>query len=172
MTAGTIRLSSEPPLPPSEATHRRRHLAADLEHVPDDALTRLQYLQPQVGCFNRCTFCSQHAGRDVWQLTPAGLDDLVAVLAHTARSRRLRIAAGRTTHRPGVLFPYLDNDIASYPYLDRLVEHAVNELGVQLRISTVGYPAQDHDLADMHTRIATSHANGLAGVRFSLADRA
>ncbi|MDQ3239450.1 MAG: hypothetical protein M3P33_02915 [bacterium] len=116
-----------------------RRLVDHLSLLPDEAFAKLQYLQPQVGCFNRCAFCSQSAGSDIWQFTEKGLADLFIGL-RTAIDLRFpeRIELGqkigfeRRSHRPGVLFPYLDNDIASYPYLDTYIKLATAELGAQV----------------------------------------
>ncbi|MGW6499301.1 hypothetical protein [Nonomuraea angiospora] len=142
-------------------------LLDQLRNLPDDAFTRLQYLTPATGCFNRCAFCSQQAGRDVWQLTKGGLTSFARAFADVAAERNLRIAGGRI-HRPGVLFPYLDNDIASYPHLDTMCELARDVLGVRLRASTVGYSSLNPHLAAMHERIAKQYAEVFDGIRFSL----
>jgi hypothetical protein len=142
-------------------------LASQFRALPDEAFTRLQYFSPATGCFNRCVFCSQQAGRDIWQLTASGLADVAGAFARVAAERGLRIAAGRT-HRPGVLFPYLDNDIASYPHLDILCALAHNVLQVKLRISTVGYSRHNTALAAMHQRITAHHSHVFDGIRLSL----
>src|SRR4051794_3660488 len=111
----------------------RPGLADQLRALPDEAFTRLQYLTPATGCFNRCAFCSQQAGRDLWQLTRDGLTGFATAFADIAAERGLQIA-GERTHRPGVLFPYLDNDIASYPHLDELCRLANDVLRVRLRV--------------------------------------
>jgi len=142
-------------------------LASQFRALPDEAFTRLQYFSPATGCFNRCAFCSQHAGRDIWQLTAGGLTDVATALAEVAAERGLRIAAGRI-HRPGVLFPYLDNDIASYPHLDILCALARDVLQVKLRISTVGYSRHNAGLAVMHQRVAAHYGHVFDGIRLSL----
>ena len=148
-------------------TARQADLAAQFRELPDVAFTRLQYLSPATGCFNRCAFCSQQAGRDIWQLTPSGLTDVATAIAVVAAERGLRIAGGRA-HRPGVLFPYLDNDIGSYPYLDLFCVLAKETLDVKLRISTVGYSSRSPHLTAMHERIARCHADVLDGIRLSV----
>jgi hypothetical protein len=145
----------------------RQDLADQFRQLPDEAFTRLQYLAPATGCFNRCAFCSQHAGREVWQLTAAGLADVVHAIAAVAAERNLQLAGGRA-HRPGVLFPYLDNDIGSYPYLDALCGLARDVLHVKLRISTVGYSSRSPHLAAMHQRIVANYGDVLDGVRLSV----
>jgi hypothetical protein len=142
-------------------------LLDQLRALPDDAFTRLQYLSPATGCFNRCGFCSQQAGRDVWQFTQQGLTAFARSFARVAGERGLTIAGGRI-HRPGVLFPYLDNDIASYPHLDTLCGLARDVLGVRLRVSTVGYSSLNPHLAAMHQRIAEEYGEVFDGIRLSL----
>jgi hypothetical protein len=145
----------------------RSGLADQLRVLPDEAFTRLQYLTPATGCFNRCGFCSQQAGRDVFQLTRDGLTRFAHAFAAVAAERGLAIAGGRI-HRPGVLFPYLDNDIASYPHLDDLCRLARDVLGVRLRVSTVGYSALNPRLVAMHQRIAADYGEVFDGIRISL----
>ncbi|WP_031072064.1 hypothetical protein [Streptomyces sp. NRRL WC-3742] len=142
-------------------------LRDQLRELPDEAFTRLQYLAPAVGCLNACAMCSQGAGHDVWQLTERGLTDLVGALADVAAERGLRLAGGRD-HRPGVLFPYLDNDIASYPYLDTYAALARDVLGVKLRVSTIGYSSNSPQLVAMHQRIVSGYGDVFSGIRFSL----
>lgn len=142
-------------------------LREQLRTLPDEAFTRLQYLAPAVGCFNRCAFCSQAAGRDVWQLTKPGLTDLLTTVAEVATERGAGIASGRI-HRPGVIFPYLDNDIGSYPHLDTYAALARNVLKVRLRVSTVGYSAQSRPLSAMHRRLVSDYPDVFDGIRFSV----
>jgi hypothetical protein len=149
------------------STTARPDLAAQFRRLPDEAFTRLQYLAPATGCFNRCAFCSQHAGRDVWQLTATGLADVAHAIATVAAERGLRLADGRA-HRPGVLFPYLDNDIGSYPHLDLMCSLARDVLHVKLRISTVGYSSRSPHLVAMHQRIVHDYGDVLDGVRLSV----
>ena len=146
---------------------RRQDLADQFRQLPDEAFTRLQYLAPATGCFNRCAFCSQHAGREVWQLTADGLTNVAHAIATVAAERGLRLAGGRP-HRPGVLFPYLDNDIGSYPHLEALCGLARDVLHVKLRISTVGYSNRSPHLAAMHQRIVADYGDVLDGVRLSV----
>ncbi|MFC5724985.1 hypothetical protein ACFP1Z_33070 [Streptomyces gamaensis] len=149
------------------ATTMTSGLRDQLRALPDDAFTRLQYLAPAIGCFNRCAFCSQSAGRDVWQLTRTGLVAVLTTLADVAAERGLTIAGGRV-HRPGVIFPYLDNDIGSYPHLDTYAQLARDVLGVKLRVSTVGYSSRSERLTTMHRRLVAEHGAVFDGIRFSI----
>ena len=149
----------------------RLYLVRQLRQLPGEVFTRMQYVQPELGCFNRCMFCCQEAGRNTWRLTRRGLRNLIAALADvTADYRDARgtaLGAGRTQHRPGVLFPYLDNDIGSYPHLDEYLRLAYDELGCRVRLATVGFSSANHQLVHMHERIAITLAHTLAAVRFS-----
>ncbi|MBO1414421.1 hypothetical protein [Streptomyces sp. FH025] len=142
-------------------------LREQLATLPDDAFTHLQYLAPEIGCVNRCAMCSQFAGSDLWRFTPRGLTGLAHALADEASARGLGIAQGRI-HRPGVLFPYLDNDIASYPHLDLYAELARDVLGVKMRMSSVGFSSQSAELTAMHQRLVADYGAVFDGIRFSL----
>jgi hypothetical protein len=167
MTDDELRLSSESAIDIA-TRERRRCLVAQLNRLPDEAFTRLQYLQVQVGCFNRCAFCSQEAGADVWQVSERGLADLVAAIVNITRRRGIGLGADRTIHRPGVMFPYLDNDIASYTYFGQLVQHCARDLRTRLRISTVGYSRHNRHLTDVHRRVVADDGRVIDGIRFSL----
>ncbi|MFJ9195947.1 hypothetical protein [Streptomyces globisporus] len=155
------------------------NLVSQFRRLPDEAMTRLQYFAPATGCFNRCSFCSQAAGREVWQLTPLGLYSLIKAVAIVAEERGIRVSRGRDAHRPGTIFPYLDNDIASYPYLYEYLRWTDELLGCKVRISTVGYSSAGPEnpflpdtpapnLAVMHRRIAGECGQILDGIRLSL----
>ncbi len=148
-------------------TQTTPRLRDQLRTLPTEALTHLQYLPPAVGCVNRCAMCSQAAGSDIWQLTEHGLGDLFHALAEEASERGVRIGGGRA-HRPSVLFPYLDNDIASYPYLDTYARLARDVLGVKIRVSTVGWSEGAGHLAAMHQRLADDFKEVFDGIRISL----
>ncbi|MGV9322540.1 hypothetical protein [Streptomyces sp. NPDC003660] len=142
-------------------------LLEQLRTLPDDAFTRVQYLAPQVGCFQGCAMCSQGAGRDTWGLTEEGMSGLFTAIAQVAAERGLTLASGRI-HRPGVLFPYLDNDIGSYPHLDLYAQLARDVLGVKLRVSTVGYSRHSAPLTGMHQHLVDEFTDVFDGVRFSV----
>lgn len=160
----------EPGALPEERRRHRLLLYQQLRRVPPEAFARLQYLQPQIGCFNRCAFCSQHAGTDVWQLTRDGLRDLLAairmVVAETSPARVT--IGGERVHKPSVIFPYIDNDISSYEHLDEYVDLVQRLFGGRVRITTVGFSEHNHALVAMHRRIATELGTGIAGIRMSV----
>jgi hypothetical protein len=78
------------------------------------------------------------------------------------------VGYGRTEHRPGVIYPYFDNDVASYPYFLQYMKYAKEDLGVKVRLSTVGYSRRNTHLQQMHEQINKDHLEDLGGVRVSL----
>ena len=54
----------------------RRELIKEMLGLPAEAFTKLRFIIPQTGCFNRCAFCSQSAVLSIWQLNSAGLANL------------------------------------------------------------------------------------------------
>ena len=150
----------------------RKKLYDEFMDLPDNFVSKMRHLQPQVGCFNNCSFCSKLSvcKSEYWSLD--SLRHIVSALKYTSRnytSDDLLLAWDRREHRVGVIFPYLNNDIAAYPYLDQYISLCYRELGVRTRISTVGFSRHNKDLNEMHKRIC---ANGLVcalgGVRLSI----
>lgn len=180
----------------------RHQLIKQLDQLPTDAFSKLRHLQPEIGCFNRCSFCSQSAGTNIWSLNLRGLKNLFSALktvgiryaqqyhlpdgspylhgyhflneeTQTFDERFVMpqyglVGYARHSHRPGVIFPYLDNDIGTYPYLKQFIQYASEDLGVQVRLSTVGYSRKNKALQQMHEAINEDVAGGVAGVRLSL----
>lgn len=91
----------------------------------------------------------------------------MTALADEAAARGVRIAQGRI-HRPGVVFPYLDHDISSCPYLDTYAELARDVLGVRIRMSSVGFSAKNNRLTEMRRRIVADLGEVFDGLHFSL----
>ena len=179
----------------------RLRLILELRKLPVDAFSKLRHLQPQIGCFNRCSFCSQSAGTTIWYLNERGLKNLFSALKTVGLEKAYQyvlptgekyidsevvlnenqtfsvdfqmpseglLGYGRTSHRAGVIFCYLDNDISCYPYFDKYIQYAYEDLGVKVRISTVGYSMKNEGLQAMHEMINKEHFNKIAGVRLSL----
>lgn len=181
----------------------RQALAASMLEWPIEAFSRMRHLEPQIGCLNRCSFCSQSAGTTVWYLDKRQLANVMAALKYVAIRRALDwnaegssylkesslsdvfgkdrcfastfempsfglLGYERKEHRPGVLFCYLDNDICMYPHLDLFLMYVQQDLGVTIRISSVGYSRRNKYLQEMHENIARNLSSTLAGVRLSL----
>ena len=149
----------------------RKKLYEEFMDLPVTFVSKMRHFQPQVGCFNNCGFCSKFSvcKSEYWDL-PA-LRNIICALKYTAKNYTnddLLLAWDRKEHRVGVVFPYLNNDIAAYPYLEEYVDLCYKELGARTRISTVGFSRHNKVLNDMHKRICEKEIYALAGVRLSV----
>ena len=150
----------------------RKLLHDEFCSLPENFVSKMRHLQPQVGCFNNCSFCSKFSvcKSEYWSLS--SLRNIIAALKYTSKRYTkddVLLAWDRKEHRVGVIFPYLNNDIAAYPYLDEFVDLCYRELGVRTRISTVSYSRHNKELNEMHKRICSSDTlYALGGVRLSI----
>lgn len=149
----------------------RKRLYEEFMELPITFVSKMRHLQPQVGCFNNCGFCSKFSvcKSEYWKLS--SLRNIISALKYTAKNYTnddLLLAWDRKEHRVGVVFPYLNNDIAGYPYLEEYLDLCYKELGVRTRISTVGFSRHNKVLNDMHKRICEKELYTLAGVRLSI----
>lgn len=170
----------------------RADLVRELRKLPADAFANIRHFQTQVGCLNRCGFCSQGAGKTLWNMPRQALANLISALKTVclehAVSRGLVIErplngnnvfssgfvmpvlgllSNQRKDRPGVVYCYLDNDPAAYPHLDDLIQWLFEDLGVRVRIATVGYSRRNFTIQQMHERISSSLLAGVAGLRLS-----
>lgn len=172
--------------------HRRRHLAEQLRELPREALQTMRHFQTQIGCLNRCSFCSQSAGTTLWNMSRQDLANLIAAMKVVGCELALKEGAicaepldafgvfspefimpmhgligNKRKDRPGVIYCYLDNDPATYPHLDDMIQWLHEDLGVQVRIATVGYSRLNSEIQSMHERISNTLMAGVAGLRLS-----
>lgn len=170
----------------------RVDLIRELRKLPADALSNIRHFQTQVGCLNRCGFCSQGAGRTLWNMPRQALANLISALKtvclENAMARglisdnpldgnhvfsadfvmpALGLLGDQRKDRPGVIYCYLDNDPAAYPHLDDMIQWLHEDLGVTVRIATVGYSRQNPVIQQMHERISANLLDGIAGLRLS-----
>ena len=175
-----------------EDLEHRQELVRGLRALPADALGNIRHFQTQIGCLNRCGFCSQHAGSVIWNMPRTSLANLIAALKTVGLENAMAAGAVKGTplnerhifsddfvmpalgllgnerkDRPGIVYCYLDNDPASYPYLDDMIQWLHEDLGVMVRIATVGYSSSNEVLREMHQRISGKLLDGLAGLRLS-----
>lgn len=150
----------------------RNKLYHEFRDLPVNFVSKMRHLQPQVGCFNNCSFCSKYSICKSEYWSESSLRNIVAALKYTSRNYTtddLLLAWDRKEHRIGVVFPYLNNDIAAYPYLDQYIDLCYRELGARTRISTVGFSRHNKQLNEMHQRICKKDLiYALAGVRLSI----
>jgi hypothetical protein len=149
----------------------RQKLYDEFNELPVTFLSKMRHLQPQVGCFNNCGFCSKSTAcrSEYWSLST--LRNVICALKYSAKKYTkddVLLAWDRHEHRVGVIFPYLNNDVALYPYLDKFVDLCYRELGVRSRISTVGFSRFNENLNRVHKNICENSLYTLAGVRLSL----
>lgn len=150
----------------------RHQLYNEFKKFPKDFLSKMRHFQPQIGCFNNCSFCSKFSvcASEYW--SEKTLRNIVSALKEVAKgytNKEILLAWERTEHRVGVIFPYLDNDIGGYQLIDKYISLCSKELGVKTRISTVGYSRHNKILNEAHKRICHSNLiDSLAGVRISL----
>lgn len=176
----------------SEHLQRRLQLADDFRQLPPTVFTKLRHLQPQTGCFNKCSFCSQSATSRIIEFSWDGLEDIVAAIkivtveqsieqgalpaavihsphflsTHFANGKSL--IANERKDRPGVVYSYLDNDPALYPKIDQLAKLLYDNLGVTTRIATVGFSRHNRQISAAFKRLSQDYIHCLAGVRLSI----
>ena len=78
LSRGLQMLTAEGRVSDEDQAIRSRLVSTLKERVPPEVWPRVEYFQPQVGCFNRCAFCSHSAGTEIWQLTERGLRNLLS----------------------------------------------------------------------------------------------
>lgn len=148
----------------------REKLIKEFREMPEEFFSKMRHFQPQIGCLNACEICSKTANARVEFWEERRIRNIIAALKYASpqiKEDYSLITYDRYEHRNGVIFPYLDNDIGNYPYLDLFIRLAFKELGVTTRISTVSYSRYNEELNDMHKRINLLHEDGLGGVRLS-----
>ena len=149
----------------------RDYLYREFMKLPKEFVGKMRHLQPQIGCFNNCGFCSKFSVCKSEYWSEASLRNVISALKKTAKNYTngdVLLAYDRFEHRVGVIFPYLNNDAASYPYLDRYIDLCYKELGARTRISTVSFSRHNKELNEMHKRISKNLLYALAGVRLSI----
>ena len=150
----------------------RRTLYEAFMNLPKEFVSKMRHLQPQVGCFNNCGFCSKFSVCKSEYWDERSLRSVIAALKYTAKQytdKDILLAWERNEHRVGVIFPYLNNDVASYLYLDKYIDLVYRELGARTRISTVGYSRHNEELNRIHRKINSSALlYALGGVRLSI----
>jgi len=141
-------------------------------NLPKEFVSKMRHLQPQIGCFNNCGFCSKFSVCKSEYWNEESLRNIISALRVTAQqytSEDVLLAWERNEHRVGVIFPYLNNDVGSYPFLDKYIDLVFRELGARTRISTVGYSRHNEELNRIHKKINSSALlYALAGVRLSI----
>jgi len=160
-------LCDEDSLPQDELENRLALAHVLYKNLPGKVLEALSVWQPAVGCVNRCSFCSQESGNYLRMLNGASVRTIAGAFRCVQHLLGLPYVSCRRQYKPGIIFPYLDNDIGVYPYL---IDYLVSawSLGMKVRTSTIGWNRKNEQLNRMHKEIVQKYSHMLAGVRFSL----
>ena len=149
----------------------RQLLVQEFSKQPEEFFSQMRHFQPQVGCLNCCAICSKRASTTMEYWDVKRIRNVVSAIKYTVKAYRKEkplLAWGRTNHRVGVVFSYLDNDIGSYEYLADFIEIVYRELGVQIRLSTVGFSRYNDVLNRAHKLVNSSNLfPAIGGVRLS-----
>ena len=134
-------------------------------------LWMLQILQSSVGCANSCDMCSQWASAGITRVTR---DSLALILSALKKSRWIDSSQfgpliwQERTHKPWIIFPYLDTDVGSDPNLDLIVGTLGKDFGCKTRISTVWFSRHNKWLQKMHNIIVRELRGYIEGFRISI----
>lgn len=154
-----------------ENMQERVKIYNEIKDLPESFFSKLRHFQPQIGCLNACKICSKYASTNMAYWTESRQRNIISaikVASYKFRKEKPFIVWDRPEHRNGVIFSYLDNDIGNYYYLKSFVKLCYEELGVETRISTVGYSRYNERLNKMHKEINSSDLlPSLGGVRLS-----
>lgn len=157
-------------------------------------VSKIRNFMPQVGCPNRCAFCSQNSAKMIVSLSERGLKNLISAIksaAISASAAASGIAVDQLINEDGSLtrtyalpanglighrsdggksavYPYLDTDICSYRNLYQYVKYMHEDFGVPIVISTVGYSRHNRQLQEMHDRIVRDFPEAICSVTFSI----
>jgi len=91
----------------------------------------------------------------------------IGIFSHSFVMPTHGLIGNKRKDRPGVIYCYLDNDPAAYPHLDDMIQWLHDDLGVKVRIATVGYSRHNPAIQAMHERISNGLMTGIAGLRLS-----
>lgn len=134
-----------------------------------DKIDRLQIFQSTVWCGNTCAMCSQGASTGITRIEQINILDILAAL-----KGNVEWILGTTKlwfnriHKPGIIFPYLDNDCWSDPNLLTIIRVLWEDFWSKVRISTVGYSRHNKQLQEMHRKIAEEMYIYIDGFRLSI----
>lgn len=153
---------------------RVNYITNQLRVLPNEVFTGMQFFSPEAGCVHACAMCSQGAGTTRTRMTKEGLVTVIKAMEIVMKEKKQTSGVsgrildfGSRPYNPDHIVCYFDNDPASYPYLDTLIEEFYGRLGIKIGISTVGYPQKDRDLQAMHERIANNLTHAIQELRFS-----
>ena len=166
----------------------RRQILNFFRLLPDNFIFKIRHLTPQGGCLNNCSFCSQHSKSVLYFLDKKNLKNILSAL----KTRALEVAIAhqiiqhhevqtikiaekfpngligyKRNNKLGIIFPYFDNDILSYPYLDLYLTIMKEDFNLTTRISTIGVNNHNPLLIKMHNKINKNYTRNIESFRIS-----
>ncbi|WP_386692610.1 MULTISPECIES: hypothetical protein [unclassified Lonepinella] len=176
----------------SEDREIRKYLLDKFRTLPIEVFSKLRHFQPQVGCFNRCGFCSQSASSTIIEFSKESINNIIAVIRAVSIENGIRCGylpydtidingelselfelpqnglISYDLHRKGVVYCYLDNDPSLYGDLAYFVHTIYRNLGVKTRIATVGFNRKNKEFVENFQKLSMEYKECLAGVRLSI----
>lgn len=185
-------LEDEPAIPPG-SMNARLMLYKQFKSIPQEVFSRLRHFQPQSGCFNKCSFCSQGAKSSIIEFSMENLINIIAVIKAVCLERvfspeqlskivnfdtghlknpdvvrNTPLVANGREDKYGVIYCYLDNDPAIYSNIDEFARLLYDNLGVKTRIATVGFSRHNHAISRAFSNLSSTLRHCVAGVRLSI----
>lgn len=170
----------------------RQNLLTQFRQLPIEVFSRLRHFQPQTGCFNKCSFCSQGASTRIIEFDKIAINNIIAVIKAVSLENGIKSGYlpqntineigylspdfilpknGLIAHqleRAGVVYCYLDNDPGLYQDLAYFVKILYDNLGVKTRIATVGFNRKNPIFNENFVKLSKEYSYCLAGVRLSI----
>ena len=161
----------------------REKMADEFRAFGGNKLRYIRNFMPQIGCPNRCAFCSQSSAKTIVRMSDQSLKNMVSaiktVVAETSaestgvdsyapNSSNKSFIGNRLDGGKSAVYPYLDTDIGSYPNLYNYIKYLKEDLKVPIIISTVGYSRLNKRLQAMHERIVRDFPESIASITFSI----
>lgn len=166
-----------------EDLQAREEMADEFRAFGSNRLRYIRNFMPQIGCPNRCAFCSQSSAKTIVRMSDRSLKNVVSAIktvvtetsakpaeagSHASNSLNKGVIGNRLDGGKSAVYPYLDTDIGSYPNLYNYIKYLKEDLGVPVIISTVGYSRLNKRLQAMHERIVRDFPESIASITFSL----
>lgn len=158
----------------------REEIAEKFRAYGSNKIRYMRNFMPQIGCPNRCAFCSQNSAKTIVRMSDRSLKNVVSAIktvvaemsaevdSPASDSLNKSLIGNRPDGGKSAVYPYLDTDIGSYPNLYNYVKYLKEDLKVPIIISTVGYSRLNKHLQAMHEHIVKDFPESIASITFSI----